>query len=71
MINEVFKTFYNLGLQSIPGDSQVKDAVAMLVGQTKEANEKYFCIVLQHGSRDVTEGDTNDTKEIIAYRYLW
>jgi hypothetical protein len=43
-----------LGLQSFPRESKDKDMAAMLDDITKEANEKYFVNVLQHGGYDVT-----------------
>jgi hypothetical protein len=43
-----------LGLQSFPRECEDKDMAAMLVDITKEANEKYFVNVLQHGGYDVT-----------------
>jgi hypothetical protein len=43
-----------LGLQSFPRECEDKDMAAMLVPQTKEANEKSFVNVLQHGGYDVT-----------------
>ena len=43
------------GLQSIPGESNDKDVVAILDELTiLEANEESFVIVLQHGGNDVT-----------------
>ena len=42
------------GLQSIPSDSNDKDAAAMLVVQTIEADSKSFVNDHQHGVDDVT-----------------
>ena len=42
------------GLQSIPRESNDKDAAAMLGELTMEANEESFVIVLQHGGNGVT-----------------
>jgi hypothetical protein len=41
-------------LQSFPRECEDKDMAAMLEDITKEANEKYFVNVLQHGGDDVT-----------------
>jgi len=41
------------GLQSIPGDLKYKDAVAMLVVQTREANEERLAIGTQYGHHDI------------------
>jgi hypothetical protein len=44
-----------LGLQpSFPGESKDKDMAAMLEDITKEAYDKYFVIIFQHGGDDVT-----------------
>jgi hypothetical protein len=48
------KTNSILGLQSFPRESKDKDIAAMLEDITKEANEKSFVNVLQHGGDDVT-----------------
>jgi len=42
------------GFQSIPGDLKYKDTAAMMVEQTREANEGCFVIGNQHGLHDVT-----------------
>jgi len=44
---EIIKHNYAIkiaGLQSIPGDLKYKDVAAMLVVQTREANEEWFVI---------------------------
>jgi hypothetical protein len=41
-------------LQSFPRESKDKDMAAMLEDITKEANDKSFVIVYQHGGDDVT-----------------
>jgi hypothetical protein len=56
---EYMSTFFTqifgiLGLQSFPRECEEKDMAAMLVSKTKEANEKYFVNILQHGGYDVT-----------------
>jgi hypothetical protein len=43
-----------LGLQSFPRESNDKDMVAMLVALIKEASEKLFVNIHQHGGDDVT-----------------
>jgi hypothetical protein len=43
-----------VGLQSFPRECEDKDMAAMLDDITKEANDKYFVNVLQHGGYDVT-----------------
>jgi hypothetical protein len=50
----VEKSYSILGLQSFPRECEDKDMSAMLDVITKEANEKYFVNVLQHGGDDVT-----------------